>query len=150
MGLAQCLYLYKIDWRADSLSLRLRFYHRSSSSNWIRSTLSRVGWNEGINTSAPLIYLINQGPLRVPTTKDSVLDIIPVDLVAIGMILSSAELLEGTHQIIYQYGTSDNNPLEMFRLMELVSLSKRRQIEKKRKNPLVDMFQQRMEAQPIQ
>ena len=37
-----------------------------------------VGWNEGINTSAPLIYLINQGPLGVPAGEDSVLDVIPV------------------------------------------------------------------------
>ena len=109
----------------------------------------KIGWNEGINTSAPLIYLINQGPLRVPTTKDSVLDIIPVDLVAIGMVLSCAELLEGSHKSVYQYGTSDNNPLEMLRLMELVSLSKRRRIRQEAKNPLVDMVQQRMEAQPI-
>lgn len=107
-----------------------------------------VGWNEGINTSAPLIYLIHQGPLLLPTTKESVLDVIPVDLVAIGMVLSCAELLEGTHKTIYQYGTSDNNPLEVLRLMELVSLHKRRQIREKAKNPLTDMFSQRIEAQP--
>ena len=31
-----------------------------------------VGWNEGINTSAPLIYLANVGMLSVPTTEDSI------------------------------------------------------------------------------
>ena len=62
--------------------------------------------NEGINTSAPLIYLINQGPLGVPATDESVLDIIPVDQVAIGMILSLAEL-QNTHKVVYQYGSSD-------------------------------------------
>ena len=107
------------------------------------------GWNEGINTSTPLIYLINQGPLNLPTTKEAVLDVIPVDLVAIGMILSTAELLEGTHKTVYQYGSSDKNPLETMRLMELVSLSKRRRIRREGKNPLIDAITQRMEAKPI-
>ena len=50
------------------------------------------------------------------------LDVIPVDLVAIGMVLSCAELLENTHKTVYQYGTSASNPLPMYRLVELVSL----------------------------
>ncbi len=109
----------------------------------------KVGWNEGINTSAPLIYLINQGPLLVPTTKESVLDVIPVDLVAIGMVLSCAELLEDTHKIVYQYGTSASNPLPMYRLVELVSLHKRRRLREEGKNPLVSAIAQRIEATPV-
>ncbi len=109
----------------------------------------KVGWNEGINTSAPLIYLINQGPLLVPTTKESVLDVIPVDLVAIGMVLSCAELLEDTHKIVYQYGTSASNPLPMYRLVELVSLHKRRRLREEGKNPLLATIQQRIEATPV-
>ena len=109
----------------------------------------KIGWNEGINTSAPLIYLINQGPLFVPTTKDSVLDVIPVDLVSIGMILSCAEILEGTHKVVYQYGTSAENPLSMYRLVELVSLHKRRRLREESKNPLLGAIQQRIEAVPV-
>ena len=109
----------------------------------------KVGWNEGINTSAPLIYLINQGPLLVPTTKESVLDVIPVDLVAIGMVLSCAELLEDTHKTVYQYGTSASNPLPMYRLVELVSLHKRKRIREEGKNPLLATVQQRIEATPV-
>ena len=105
----------------------------------------KIGWNEGINTSAPLIYLINQGPLLVPTTKESVLDVIPVDLVAIGMVLSCAELLENTHKTVYQYGTSASNPLPMYRLVELVSLHKRKRIREEGKNPLLVTVQQRIE-----
>jgi long-chain acyl-CoA synthetase len=108
-----------------------------------------AGWNEGINTSAPLIYLINQGPLLVPTTKESVLDIIPVDLVSIGMILSCAELLEGSHKPVYQYGTSSKNPIEIYRLVELVSLQKRQRIRSNGKNPILDSLQQRVEANPV-
>ena len=109
----------------------------------------KVGWNEGINTSAPLIYLIHQGPLLVPTTKESVLDVIPVDLVAIGMVLSCAELLEDTHKIVYQYGTSASNPLAMYRLVELVSLHKRRRLREEGKNPLLSAISQRIEATPV-
>ena len=106
-----------------------------------------VGWNEGINTSAPLIYLINQGPLGVPAGEDSVLDVIPVDQVAYGMVLSLAELMEGTHKVVYQYGSSDTMPLKMYRLIELVSLHKR--IHQREKGGLSGMIQQRVEAVPI-
>lgn len=106
------------------------------------------GWNEGINTSTPLIYLIFQGPLGVPTTKESVLDVIPVDHVAVGMALSLAEILEGTHKDVYQYGSSDSAPLKMTRLIELVSLQKRTFRRAGTKNPLMDQVQLRLEAAP--
>ncbi|MGC6509000.1 MAG: AMP-binding protein [Myxococcota bacterium] len=109
----------------------------------------KAGWNEGINTSAPLIYLINQGPLGVPATDESVLDIIPVDQVAIGMILSLAELLQNTHKVVYQYGSSDSSPLKMNRLIELVSLNKRQRLRKESKNPLAGFINQRIEGVPI-
>lgn len=109
----------------------------------------KPGWNEGINTSAPLIYLINEGPLGVPTTKESVLDIIPVDQVAIGMVLSLSELLENTHKVVYQYGSSDTSPLNMHRLVELVSLHKRRRLRESAKNPIVGFINQRVEATPV-
>ena len=117
----------------------------------IESALSfpKIGWNEGINTSAPLIYLCHQGPLSVPATPDSVLDIIPVDLVSIGMILSLLELLEGTHKRVYQYGSSDSAPLKMFRLIELTSLHKRKHRRENPSNPLLDFIQKRMEALPV-
>ena len=103
-----------------------------------------AGWNEGINTSTPLIYLIFEGPLGVPTTKESVLDVIPVDLVAIGMILSLAELIEGSHKTVYQYGSSDSAPLKMTRLIELVSLQKRVYRRSGTGNPIMDQIQQRV------
>jgi long-chain acyl-CoA synthetase len=109
-----------------------------------------TGWNEGINTSAPLIYLANVGRLLQPTTDDSVLDIIPVDQVAIGMILSLCELMEGTHKVIYQYGSSDTAPFKVTRLVELVSLDKRRHLRKNPEgNPVTSWVKQRIEALPV-
>jgi long-chain acyl-CoA synthetase len=84
-----------------------------------------VGWNEGVNTSAPIIYAIRQGQQQLP--GDSVrLDLIPCDLVASGMLLSLAELFEGTAKPVYQYGTSDSNPVTMSRVYELSGLHKRK------------------------
>jgi long-chain acyl-CoA synthetase len=83
------------------------------------------GWNEGINTSAPLIYILREGGLQMPG-GDNFLDFIPCDMVAGGMTLSLAELLEGTAPAVYQYGSSDSNPCTMRRFFELTGLYKRR------------------------
>ena len=45
-----------------------------------------VGWNEGINTSAPLIYALREGQTQIPGS-DNNLDMIPCDMVAGGMAL---------------------------------------------------------------
>ena len=84
------------------------------------------GWNEGINTSAPLIYMGMEGLLAYPSHPDAVLDVIPVDLVCAGMMLAMAELIEGTAKPVYQLGSSDSNPFYTYRFIELVSLYKRR------------------------
>ena len=93
----------------------------------IESTLAYPfpGWNEGINTSAPLIYILRQGGLQIPGS-DNYLDVIPCDLVAGGMLLSLGELLEGNARPVYQYGSSDSNPCTMRRFFELTGLYKRR------------------------
>ncbi len=95
----------------------------------------RPGWNEGINTTGPVIYLGLNSPGRFPTSKTSTLDIIPVDHVAAGMIAALAELLEGSHKIVYQLGTSDINPLLVTRFIEIVALYKRKQLRKQGASP---------------
>jgi long-chain acyl-CoA synthetase len=107
------------------------------------------GWNEGINTSAPLIYMAYKGLLGFPARKDCILDVIPVDQVAAGMILSLAELLEGTQKQVYQYGSSEVNPLFMFRLIELVGLGKRRHFQKTGNGGLMDWVQQHYAPVPL-
>jgi long-chain acyl-CoA synthetase len=97
------------------------------------------GWNEGINTSAPLIYLAMQGQVQFPTREGNILDVIPVDMVCAGTILSCASLLRGEQAKVYQYGSGDSNPLTLFRLIELTSLFKRRFMRSRnRGNPLVN------------
>jgi len=48
------------------------------------------GWNEGINTSAPLSYLLGTYFRQLPTNERKCLDVIPVDMVCRGMTLIAA------------------------------------------------------------
>src|SRR5690606_31048943 len=68
-----------------------------------------VGWNEGINTSAPLIYMALHGQVQYPSREGHVMDFIPVDHVCAGTILCTAALLRGEHSMVHQLGTSDAN-----------------------------------------
>lgn len=107
-------------------------------------------WNEGINTMGPLIYLIMRGHIQIPTSKRTVLDVIPVDMVAGGMIVALAELLEGTHKLVYQLGSSDTSPLSMFRLIELSGLYKRRHfLDKGKGNPIWNYIAAHVEPVPV-
>jgi long-chain acyl-CoA synthetase len=85
------------------------------------------GWNQGVNTSAPLTYLTGRGFRFIPATGALVLDVIPVDLVAHAIVPVLAALLLRRHKPIYQVCTSDVNPLPMRRLVELTGLSNRRE-----------------------
>ncbi|MFZ1120805.1 MAG: SDR family oxidoreductase, partial [Candidatus Binataceae bacterium] len=85
------------------------------------------GWNQGVNTSAPLTYLSGRGYRFYPAKGELVLDVIPVDLAAHAMIPILAALLAGRHKPVYQLCTSDTNPLPMRRLVELTGLSNRRE-----------------------
>ena len=85
------------------------------------------GWNQGVNTSAPLTYLSGRGYRFYPASADLVLDVLPVDLAAHAMIPILAALISGRHKPLYQLCTSDTNPLPMRRLVELTALSNRRE-----------------------
>jgi long-chain acyl-CoA synthetase len=88
------------------------------------------GWNQGVNTSAPLTYLAGRGYRFYPAKAELVLDVIPVDLTAHAMIPILAALLSRRQTPIYQLCTSDRNPLPMRRLIELTGLSHRREHRK--------------------
>ncbi|MBI5495120.1 MAG: AMP-binding protein [Deltaproteobacteria bacterium] len=83
------------------------------------------GWNEGVNTCAPLTYLGLKGQLGFVGDGVVSLDIIPVDWVGAGLILALAALLHGKQREVYQLGTSDLAPFPMDRVVELTGLYKR-------------------------
>ncbi len=84
------------------------------------------GWNEGINTSASLSYLLGTYFRQLPSKESKRLDIIPVDAVCAGMTLIAAAVMERRHDPLYQLATSVTNPCDMGRSIELTSLAHRK------------------------
>ncbi len=89
------------------------------------------GWNEGMNTSAPLAYLGLRGQLTFPGDNDLILDVVPVDHVASSTIAAAAALLLGHSGKVYQVAAGDVNPCSMARTVTLVGLYKRRKTKEK-------------------
>jgi Male sterility protein/haloacid dehalogenase-like hydrolase len=85
-----------------------------------------LGWNEGINTSASLSYLLGTFFRQLPTNEAKCLDLIPVDLVCRGMTLIAAALVRRRHARVYQLATSVTNPCNMRRSIELTALGHRK------------------------
>jgi len=85
-----------------------------------------LGWNEGINTSASLSYLLGTYFRQLPSNESKRLDIIPVDAVCDGMTLIAGAIVERRHDELYQLATSATNPCDMGRSIELTSLAHRK------------------------
>jgi long-chain acyl-CoA synthetase len=104
------------------------------------------GYNDGIGTSAPFIFLAMKGHVQFPASDDILLEFIPSDYVCVGMALALAELLEGTQKPIYQYAVGEVNPCSSARFAELMGLYKRRSYQRSQKgNPLVNFIQAHFE-----
>ncbi len=85
-----------------------------------------LGWNEGINTSAPLSHLLGTYFRQLPSNERKCLDLIPVDVVCRGMLLVAAALVARRHDRLYQLATSAVNPCDMRRSIELTALAHRK------------------------
>lgn len=104
------------------------------------------GWNEGINTSAPFIFLIREGGLQVPGSTNN-LDMIPCDLVCSAILIATGELIDGSQKPVYQAAASDTNPCTMARFFELSGLYKREFYQRTgRGGPLVSKLQEHFES----
>lgn len=88
------------------------------------------GWIEGVNTSGPLAYLIYRGHRFVPTRENLYLDIIPVDFASNSLVTITAALERGNHHPVYHIGSSDLNPADTKRLVELTQLGTRRVVDR--------------------
>lgn len=89
------------------------------------------GWNQGFNTSGPLIYLTQGWFRHVPARIDNPFDIIPVDHVCKALTVASAALLDGVHAPVYQYGSSDVHRLTIGRAVELTALAHRKHLRQR-------------------
>ena len=84
------------------------------------------GWNEGINTSGPLSYLLGTNFRQLPSNARKCLDVIPVDMVSRGMTLIAAAVINRSNARMYQLATSAINPVNMGRSIELTGLAHRK------------------------
>ena len=85
-----------------------------------------TGWNEGINTSGPLSYLLGTNFRQLPSNERKCLDVIPVDMVCRGMSLIAAAVITRKNARMYQLATSAVNPVNMGRSIELTGLAHRK------------------------
>jgi long-chain acyl-CoA synthetase len=85
-----------------------------------------IGWNEGINTSASLSYLLGTYFRQLPSSERKRLDLIPVDAVCQGMTLIAAAIVQRRNDVVYQLASSVTNPCDMRRSIELTSLAHRK------------------------
>lgn len=106
-----------------------------------------LGWNEGINTSASLSYLLGTFFRQLPTNEHKCLDLIPVDLVCRGMNLIAAALVARRNKEVYQLATSVANPCDMRRSIELTGLGHRRFY--RAQNGLQHRLRARFDAIPV-
>src|SRR5262249_46127560 len=77
------------------------------------------GWNEGFTTSAPLSYAVMKGQRSIPAGEKTILDMIPVDMVAGSLIAITAQALRVSERRVYQMASGDTNPFMASRSVEL-------------------------------
>lgn len=69
------------------------------------------GWNEGLNTCAPMTYAVGKWYPFVVGRKNYFLDVIPIDYVTNAIILIGAAAMAKNAQPVYQLSSSGLNPL---------------------------------------
>src|SRR5712691_7726643 len=89
------------------------------------------GWNEGFTTTAPIIFLVLKGQVKIPANEKLILDITPVDQVASVMLAVTAVACVEEPRLVYQAATGDSNPNNMERIIGLVGVYKRKHFQEK-------------------
>lgn len=80
------------------------------------------GWNEGINTSGPIVWLLSTSFQRFPAKPTNHFDVVPVDTVSRCMLVVVAAALRDEAKTIYHCASSYQNPLNFERAVELTTL----------------------------
>ncbi|MBI4481390.1 MAG: SDR family oxidoreductase [Acidobacteria bacterium] len=108
------------------------------------------GWMEGLQTTAPLILMGGAGMKNWPVRKDAPLEIVPLDLVAAGILIATAALLNGRHKEVYQLGSADVNPVLLTRLVALLGAYCRKIYKNRTEgNKLVNMAKAYIETRVV-
>lgn len=112
----------------------------------------KPGWNEGFNTTAPLVYVMLKGQRLVTAGNNTKLDIIPVDMVCTAIVMAAAAILRNEHKRVYQAGSSGVNPVSSERLCELSGLAARahyRDLAAQGEDKWKNRLKSRREAHPV-
>ena len=108
------------------------------------------GWNEGFTTSAPLVYLALKGQNVLPVNESLILDMVPVDHVAAGMIMVAAQACVEQPALVHQLASGDLNPSRIGRVTTLTGLYKRKRFQDKESgNRFINALAARMEFRPV-
>ncbi len=108
------------------------------------------GWNEGFTTSAPLVLMGGEGVKGWPVRKDGPLEIIPVDLVAEGILIVTAAILCDKHRRVYHLASADENPIMLPRLVAFLGMNARyKHKHKKSGSRLANIWKAYVETQVI-
>ncbi|HXU81002.1 MAG TPA: AMP-binding protein [Polyangia bacterium] len=108
------------------------------------------GWNEGFTTSAPLVYLSLKGQNLLPVKESLILDMVPVDHVASGMLMVAAQACVEQPKLVHQLSSGDLNPARIGRVTTLTGLYKRRRFQDKESgNKFLNQLAARMEFRPV-
>lgn len=105
-----------------------------------------AGWNEGFNTSGPLVYLAGTWFRHVPAAAGNALDVIPVDTVCKALSIVACALVRGEASQVYQCGSSDRNFLPVDRLTELSALGHRQYLREHGNGALERLILSRWDA----
>jgi len=108
-----------------------------------------AGWNEGINTCAPFVYIMWKGQRFIPCNTENILDLVPVDYVCRGTLMAGAALMAGRAKRAYQLCTGDVNPIHLRRAVELTNLAWRRRYDRDEKNLLKRHLMRNMDSVPV-
>jgi long-chain acyl-CoA synthetase len=107
------------------------------------------GWNEGFTTSAPLVLMGGEGVKGWPV-RNGPLEIIPVDIVAAGILIVTAAVLCGKHRTVYHLASADQNPIMLPRLVAFLGMNSRyKHKHKKYGNRLANIWKAYVETQVI-
>jgi len=108
------------------------------------------GWNEGMTTSAPLVLMGGEGVKAWPVRKDGPLEIIPVDLIATGILIVTAARLADRSEPVYHLATASDNPVMLPRLVGFLGMNARyKHKHKKDGNKLANLWKAYVETEVV-
>ena len=108
------------------------------------------GWNEGMTTSAPLVLMGSEGVKSWPVRRDGPLEIIPVDLIANGILIATAAMLADRSEKVYHLATAADNPVMLPRLVAFLGMNARfKHKHKKTGNKLARFWKTYIETEVV-